>query len=271
MEVHPPEHPIMTWKQFFIHMSTICLGLLIAIGLEQSVEALHRHHQRHQLEADLRAEGIRNMHTAITALQFSDWMARRHSLQAQELDHAAAQGRTPVYIPDPPGRPGHFSRPSDAVWTVAQTSTELNLLPRSEAERYSHWYFSVRVATEQLERIKELTQERQELLDVAVVNPHPGQLAMDTNATYDLSRLSKEQLTRFREVTGQMIVAARSEADYSLVMYPLIWGTLNGYSDDENTRKRAEVEAAYFQGGTAELLKRFPIPEENSASTQEDK
>ena len=32
MEVHPPEHPIFTWKQFFVHMATVCLGLLIAPG-----------------------------------------------------------------------------------------------------------------------------------------------------------------------------------------------------------------------------------------------
>lgn len=49
-------------------------------------------------------------------------------------------------------------------------------------------------------------------------------------------------------------------------MYALIWGTLNGYSDDENTRRRAEFEAAYFAGGTAGLLKKFPIPDDNAAT-----
>jgi hypothetical protein len=45
MEVHPPEHPIFTWKQFFIHMATVCLGLLTALGLEQTVEYLHHRHE----------------------------------------------------------------------------------------------------------------------------------------------------------------------------------------------------------------------------------
>ena len=270
MEVHPPEHPIFTWKQFFIHMATICLGLLIAIALEQSVEALHRRHQRHQLEADLRAEGVRDLHIAIALLESTDWTARRHSQQAQELDRAAALGRPPAYIPSPPKRTQPLSRPSDAVWTVAQTSTTLNLLPRSEAERYAHAYLDVHMTTEQIQRLNELLQERQELLDVAAVDPHNGPLAMDLNATYDLSRLSKEQLIRFREITGELIVAARSEASYTLTMYALTWGTLNGYSDDENTRRRSEVNAAYFHGGTAELLKKFPIPDENSASSGVD-
>lgn len=270
MEVHPPEHPIFTWKQFLVHMSTVCIGLLIAIGLDQAVEFAHHRHQRHQLEADFRAEGVRNLHIAITALQASDWMARRQFQQAQELDRATAQSRPPLYIQDPPGRPGHFSRPSDAVWTVAQTSTELDLLPRSEAERYAHWYIDVHMATEQLMRLNELGQERQALLDAAAVDPHPGLLARDLNATYDLSRLSKEQLAQFRNVTGQMIVASRSEASYSIIMYSLIWGTLNGYSDEQNTLRRAEFEAAYFHGGTAELLNKFPIPDENTAANTED-
>lgn len=29
---------IHTWKNFFIHVATICFGLLVAIGLEQSIE-----------------------------------------------------------------------------------------------------------------------------------------------------------------------------------------------------------------------------------------
>jgi hypothetical protein len=271
MEVHPPEHPIFTWKQFFIHMTTVCLGLLIAIGLEQSVEALHRHHQRHQLEADLRAEGVRNLHTAIIAMDFGDWLARWNSQQAQELDRAAAQGRVPLYIHEPPGHPAHFGRHSDAVWTVAQSSATLNLLPRSEAERYAHPYYDVHVATEYLQRLNELGQEREELLDAAAADPPNAPLARHMNATYDLSRLSKEQLARFREITGNLIVAARSEASYSRIMYALTWGTLNGYSDDENTRRRTEIDAAYSHGGTAELLKKFPIPDENSASPEEDK
>jgi hypothetical protein len=56
MEVHAPEHPIMTWRQFFIHIGTITVGLLIAIGLEQAVEYLHHRHQLHVAEHNLQIE-----------------------------------------------------------------------------------------------------------------------------------------------------------------------------------------------------------------------
>ena len=46
LDVHTPHEPIHTRKGFFIHIATICVGLLIAVGLEQSVEAvLLRTHQ----------------------------------------------------------------------------------------------------------------------------------------------------------------------------------------------------------------------------------
>jgi hypothetical protein len=37
-EVHPSHPAIRTWRDFFVHITTIVIGLLIAIGLEQSVE-----------------------------------------------------------------------------------------------------------------------------------------------------------------------------------------------------------------------------------------
>ena len=56
MEVHPPEHPIHTWRDFFIHIATIVVGLLIAIGLEQTVEAVHRHGELRETRESLRNE-----------------------------------------------------------------------------------------------------------------------------------------------------------------------------------------------------------------------
>jgi hypothetical protein len=38
LNVHASRESIHTWKDFFIHIATICVGLLIALGLEQTVE-----------------------------------------------------------------------------------------------------------------------------------------------------------------------------------------------------------------------------------------
>lgn len=41
MEVHPPHSPIHSVKEFMVHLLAITIGLLIALGLEASVEWLH--------------------------------------------------------------------------------------------------------------------------------------------------------------------------------------------------------------------------------------
>ena len=54
LEAHAPHEPVHTWKSFFIHIATIVVGLLIAVGLEQAVEAIHHREQRAQLEEQMR-------------------------------------------------------------------------------------------------------------------------------------------------------------------------------------------------------------------------
>ena len=56
LDIHPPHHAATTSRDFFIHIATITIGLFIAIGLEQTVEAIHHLHQRHQLEEHLSDE-----------------------------------------------------------------------------------------------------------------------------------------------------------------------------------------------------------------------
>jgi hypothetical protein len=55
-DVHPPNTSIHGWRDFSIHLATITIGLLIALGLEGSVEWLHHRHVMHQAEAGLLAE-----------------------------------------------------------------------------------------------------------------------------------------------------------------------------------------------------------------------
>ena len=49
LEVHPPHEPIHSWRDFATHILAIVVGLLIAVGLEQTVEYVHHSHQRKEL------------------------------------------------------------------------------------------------------------------------------------------------------------------------------------------------------------------------------
>jgi hypothetical protein len=105
LDVHPPQHAAHTWRDFFIHIATIVLGLLIAIGLEQSVEAIHHRHQRQELrtgiiaDAKLYLHDVDQLHLA-NAQQIEDLTVR-----VQQVKQALSNGAKlipPAYRPPLP-------------------------------------------------------------------------------------------------------------------------------------------------------------------------
>lgn len=61
LDVHAPHEPINTWKGFVLHIATIVIGLLIAVGLEQTVEYFHHRQQVREARAALAAEHEENI------------------------------------------------------------------------------------------------------------------------------------------------------------------------------------------------------------------
>ena len=55
LDMHAPHQAVHTSKDFFIHIATIVIGLLIAVALEQSVVAFHHRDQRSRLEEEMHA------------------------------------------------------------------------------------------------------------------------------------------------------------------------------------------------------------------------
>ncbi|WP_158819707.1 hypothetical protein [Granulicella sp. S156] len=66
LDVHPPHHGISGVRDFFIHLLTITVGLLIALGLEAGVEAAQHRHERKEAEATLREELTQNRVTLVS-------------------------------------------------------------------------------------------------------------------------------------------------------------------------------------------------------------
>jgi hypothetical protein len=136
IDIHPTHHGSFTLRDFFIHLFIIVLGILIAIGLEQTAEVIHHHHQRQQLEQDLRAEAQRNVGT-IQANEknfavYMDWY--RDVLEAGREAKPAA-GFVTFRIP-PRVRAQIAQRPMDNVWPAATASGAVAVLPREEIETF---------------------------------------------------------------------------------------------------------------------------------------
>jgi hypothetical protein len=66
LDVHPPHQAAHTWKDFFIHIATIVIGLLIAVGLEQSVEWVHHRNELREARRALALERRMNVATSQT-------------------------------------------------------------------------------------------------------------------------------------------------------------------------------------------------------------
>jgi hypothetical protein len=143
LDVHPPHETAHSWRDFFIHIATICIGLLIAIGLEQSVEAIHHRHQREDLEHQMHAESVQNLDLVDAQILYT--AQSRDYLEAciRALQSAApSNGQFAVTLPInnvslPASSQGMLISPSRGTWTVAQAAGTVALLPPEMAKVYA--------------------------------------------------------------------------------------------------------------------------------------
>jgi hypothetical protein len=136
LDVHPPHEAAHTWKDFFLHIATIVVGLLIAIGLEQTVELLHRRHLLHTAEANLRSELHDNQ-----ALLTSD--ERYLNITEQQIEAglrilADVKAHKPVV--DEPSQHWEWDSPQAAAWDTARNTGAISLMSYDDAESYALVY-----------------------------------------------------------------------------------------------------------------------------------
>ena len=266
LEVHPPHHTPNTWRDFFIHVATICIGLLIAIGLEQTVEAIH-HHQLHQLREDLHAEGLRNLHIAVDNIRASELRRNSGATQFIELIKAGREHRPPVTLPPPSSQ--LYIKPAYAVWTVAQQSGTAGLLPRQDAQHYVRLYSIVLIAADQVEALNALSAKRGAAMVPSIVDPDTLKTLLPNGQPfqYDLALLSPEDLRQVRDVIAEDMATARRGITRSVSLYGVQWSVLHGpLSDEETIRILYDALEVYKNGGTAALLAKYPLPDSSSAS-----
>jgi hypothetical protein len=133
LDVHPPHNPTHTWRDFFIHIATIVIGLLIAISLEQSVELFHHRHQVAEARraiAEERQENIARFHKNIKAHLEAE--AQLHN-DLRIFLYLKAHPRAPLSaLPGVLIWPIGVAEPLTAAWSTAAQTGVLELFPRSE-------------------------------------------------------------------------------------------------------------------------------------------
>jgi hypothetical protein len=192
LEVHAPQEGLHSWRAFFIHLATIVIGLLIAVGLEQSVEYFHHRHQVAEIRRSLAEE--RRINEIIFTSACSEFRRYAPILQGSL--------QTLSYLRTHPGAspsqwPSRFSfyiltiRFQDSAWKTALQSAALEYVPRAEVRAYSDVY--ARLAEVSDESVAELR---------AVIRAKSFMLQMA-----DPSTINAEQSTQAYAVVSDVVTS----------------------------------------------------------------
>lgn len=155
MDVHAPHHPIGGWKDFFVHLITISVGLLIAVGIEGCVE-LHREHKlvreaRETMREEIQHNSDKMKEAVVTLDKQTETMKKNIAtlshIQENPKDKAAQDAQIDA----------NFSIIGlrDTAWKTAQATGALSFMPYAEAQRYSDVYGTQKDFLDQQDKVLE--------------------------------------------------------------------------------------------------------------------
>ena len=138
LDVHPAHHAATTWHEFLVHIATIVLGLLIAVGLEQTVEYVHHRIQARETRENLQQEIAKNLEI----LQRNQRLLAdtQHKL-GTNLD-LLNSGASDAQILPQLKIVWDLTRRRDSAWNAAKIDGSLALIPPSQIAKATYFYES---------------------------------------------------------------------------------------------------------------------------------
>jgi hypothetical protein len=138
LDVHTPEHRIHGFRDFVVHLLTITVGLLIALGLEASVEAMHHRHERNEADEKIRLE-IRSNRDSLVAAQQDIQNEIKNMEGVLHYLEARSGGEKPG---DTHGLDLSFKEGplKDAAWRTASATGVLNYINYDTVQLFSAAY-----------------------------------------------------------------------------------------------------------------------------------
>lgn len=146
LDVHPPHEAAHSWKDFFIHIATIVIGLLIAIGLEQSVEWVHHRRQVVETRRALAEERSHNIERFARQTAFFRHDTVRFQRNLEVLEYVEKHpGSKPGSWPGKINWHSYIGSFSDAAWQTAQHDDVTALMPQDEVRKDQALYMQLSV------------------------------------------------------------------------------------------------------------------------------
>lgn len=136
MDIHKPK-PVHNWHEFLTEIGTIVCGILIALGLEQGIEWMHRQESVTDAREALREEVGRNNGRFAERLSRSKCIERHIADTAALIEKVALTGRTPHVqgVGLGPGR-----RIETGAWEAQRAAQTVVHFPAWERSLYSTTY-----------------------------------------------------------------------------------------------------------------------------------
>jgi hypothetical protein len=212
LDVHPPHEAAHTWTDFFIHISTIVVGLLIAVALEQTVEFFHHRHEVAETRAALREEMQNNIalfHENVEGhIMTMAYLHNNMRIFEYLRDHP---GTTQDKLPGILYWPIFTRPPQKAAWTAAEHTDVLSLMPRAEVREITDRYAKLDYAWEQYQPViaalTQCTAYLAETSDISTLAPASVAAEIESikqsitrEAVYGLTLFSVGQQPAFRPV-----------------------------------------------------------------------
>jgi hypothetical protein len=150
MEIHAPDKPIHSQKEFLFHMFTVVLGILIALGMEGIVEWAHHRALVREARANITEEIRRNKETVDESIK--DIHQREAELShIIDLMNKVAKDRNAIK-----NQSMHFGIAMhdlySTAWQTATTSGAVTYMKYDELIRYTDVYLTQQAFTSMQEQ-----------------------------------------------------------------------------------------------------------------------
>jgi hypothetical protein len=149
LDVHPSHHPVTTLRDFLVHIATIVIGLLIAVGLEQTVEFFHHRHQVAEARESLRLELEENHRLFARYVQDFHWQTAELENNMLVLDYIQQHPGTPQEkLPGTLSWLWALSNFNRAVWDTTRQTSVTSLMPPRETTANARLYERLQIAAD---------------------------------------------------------------------------------------------------------------------------
>lgn len=140
MEIHPPEKPIHTVKDFLLQLMTITIGILIALSLEGALGWSHHRTLVSEAKENLRQEIVNNKGEVGKALAGIPNLRKNEEKALQLIEdlraHRAKGHREPVTL----DFRYYIAVPSDTNWSTAQAAGAVAYMSYRDVQKYASIY-----------------------------------------------------------------------------------------------------------------------------------